>query len=73
MTKKYNTQDNQKVPVTLNWLGREGLQFMQTLNDEEHEKCKANMGVFEVLREIFKVEHSETVLPLQYWKVINAK
>ena len=35
---KEHFQDNEKIIILLNWLGREGLQFMQTLNDEEQEQ-----------------------------------
>ena len=54
MTNSYNIQYNEKVPVILNWLGREGLQFLKSLNDEEQENFKKSMGFFEVLSEIFK-------------------
>ena len=54
-----------------NWLGREGLQFMQALNDEEQEKCKASMGLSEVLCEKFKLQNNDTMLSLQYCKLIR--
>ena len=64
MTYSYNIQDNEKVPVLLNWLGKEGLQFMQVLNDENKEKCKASKGSFEVLSEKFKLHNKETILQI---------
>ena len=64
-------QDNEKVQKVLTWLGREGLQIRQTLNDEEKEKCKTIMGLFKVLSELFKSQHIETVLPLQYCKLLG--
>ena len=54
MNNSYSIQDNNMFPIILNYFGREGLQFMQTLNDEEQEKCKSSMGLFEVLSETFK-------------------
>ena len=51
MTNSFNIQDNEKVPIILSWLGRGGPQFMQTLNNEEQEKHKMSMGLFEVLNE----------------------
>ena len=47
MSNCYSMQDNKKVPVILNWLGREELQVMQTLNEEEQEKCESSFGLFE--------------------------
>ena len=41
MTTIYNIQDDEKVPVILNWLGRKGLLFVQTLNVEKQENVKA--------------------------------
>ena len=35
MTNNHNIQDSKKVPVVFNWLGQEGLRFVQILNDEE--------------------------------------
>ena len=61
----------EKVPIKLNCLGREGLKFMQTLNDEEQGKFKTSMGLFEVLSENFKLQHNETILSLQYFKLIR--
>ena len=42
---------DKKVQIILNWLVREGLQFMLTLNNKEKEKCKTSVGMFEVLSE----------------------
>ena len=53
MTNSYSIQDNEKFPIILNWPGKEGLQFMQTLNVEK-EQCKSNKGVFEILSGKFK-------------------
>ena len=49
MTNNYNIQENNRVPIILNWLGWEGLRFMQTLDEEEQEKCRTIMGLFKVL------------------------
>ena len=35
MTDSYNTQERERVPIILNWLGQEGLRFMRSLNDKE--------------------------------------
>ena len=53
----------------MNWLGHEGLRFMQTLTDAEQEKCRTNAGLFEVLSKIFKLQHKETILSWQYFKL----
>ena len=70
MTNSCNIQYNEKVPIIFIWLGREGLQFMQVLYDEKQERFKTSMGLFEVLSEEIKSQHNETVLSLQYCKLI---
>ena len=46
---------------------------MQILNDEEQEKCRTGMGLFQGLSEEFKPQHNETILSLQYYKLIKEK
>ena len=40
MTNNYNTQESDREPIILIWLGQKGLRFIQTLNDEEKERCR---------------------------------
>ena len=35
MTKNYNKCDSESVPLIMDWLGHEGLHFMQTLTDDK--------------------------------------
>ena len=37
MSNNYSIQDIKKFPIILNMLGREGLQLMKALNDQEQE------------------------------------
>ena len=53
----------------MNWLGCEGLRFVQTLNDEEEEKCKTSSGLFEVLNGEFRPQQNEMILSLQYCRL----
>ena len=73
MTYIYNMQGNEMFLIIINWPGRERLQFIQTMNDEGQEKCKTTMGLFEVLGEKFKPQHSETVLSFKYYRLIREK
>ena len=40
----YVLDEEVKVPIIMNWLGRESLQFIQTLTNVEKEACKAQQG-----------------------------
>ena len=55
----------------MNWLGHECLRFVQTLNDEEQEKSKTSLGLFEVLGNKFKPQHNEMILQLKYCKLVK--
>ena len=37
---------------------------MQTISDEEQEKCRRSVGLFKVLSEKFKLQHNGTVVSL---------
>ena len=54
----------------LNWLNRERLQFTQTLNDEEQEKCKSSIGLLEVMSEK-QMPQYKTILSLQCCRLIR--
>ena len=40
MIKTYATNESVKVPMIMNWLGHEGLEFLQTLTDNDQGKCQ---------------------------------
>ena len=65
----YDHREKGKVPIIKNWLGREGLQFMQTLNIAVKEACKSAMWLFKVLKENIRPQHNEIILSLQYCKL----
>ena len=54
LTNNYNIQESKIALIIMNWLGHEGLRFLQTLKPEEKEKCKTSSGLFKVLRDKFK-------------------
>ena len=39
------------MPNIKDWLGREDLQFIQTLTNAEKEACRSTAGLFSVLKE----------------------
>ena len=55
--------------IIKNWLGREGVQFIQTLTNAEKEACKSTTGVFNALKEKFRQQHNEMILSLLYCKL----
>ena len=54
MINSYNVHEDNKVPIILNCLISEGLQFIQTPNNDKQDMCKTRLGLFEVLSKKFE-------------------
>ena len=67
-TKTYELTDEEKVPVTKNWLGMEGLQLIKTCTNEEKEKCKTAKGLFSIISHRSKPFHYRIMLLLHHCK-----
>ena len=67
--KAFDLNDEEKLPFIKNWLGREGLQFIQTSTNTEKEACKSVTGLFNVLKEKFMPHHNKMILSVQYCKL----
>ena len=52
----------EKVPITMNWLERVGLQFIQTLTNSEQETSQMVRGLLHTVSEKFRPHHDETIL-----------
>ena len=51
-----------------NWLGRKGLQYLETLTTAEKETCNTLEGLFETLSNKFKLQYNERIKSLQFRK-----
>ena len=56
--------------IIKNWPGG-GAHFVQMQTAEEQEMCKSSTDLFKILNEKFKPEHNETILSLQYCKLLR--
>ena len=65
LTNEYEIKKAEKVPIVKNSLGREGLQFIQTLTNAKHKPCKIVEGPFEVLWGNSS-QNTNTVLSFEY-------
>ena len=50
-----------KVPIINNWLGRQGLQPLESFTQVEQEACNAKESLFEMLNNKFKPQYNETI------------
>ena len=67
-TRAHEINDEVRILVIKNWLGQEGLLFMETFIQEEKEKSKTTKGLFRVLNKRSKMCHNHIILALQYQK-----
>ena len=65
----YNTPKTDKLAVVKNWLGRKGLQYIETLTTVEKETCNTLEGLFKTLSNKFKPQYNETIKLLQFRKL----
>ena len=50
MLQKFNISQTERVSFIKNWLGRQGLQLLETLMQAEQEACNEEGGLFEILK-----------------------
>ena len=66
-----NTPQTNKLVLVKNWLGRNGLQYLETLTTAEKETCNTLEGLFETLSNKFKPQNNETIKSLQFRKLYH--
>ena len=65
----YNTPQADKLALVKNWLGRKGLQYLETLMTTEREMCNTLESLFEMLSTKFKSQYNEMIKLLQFRKL----
>ena len=65
----YNTPQIEQLVMVKNWLGRKGLQFLETPTNEEKTTCSMLDGLFETLSNKFRPQLNETIKSLQFQKL----
>ena len=71
MLHNYNMGKTEKVSIIKNWLGREGLQLIGTLTQDEQHTCSNEKGLFNTFNRKFKPQYNETIKSLQFSKLIR--
>ena len=61
MFQNYNINQSERVPIIKNWLGRQGLQLLETLTQAAEEACHDEEGLFGTLGYRFKPQNNETI------------
>ena len=65
----YNTLETDKLALVKSWLGKKGLQYLETLITAEKETCNTLEGLFETLTNKFKPQYNEPIKSLQFRKL----
>ena len=71
MLQNYNLHQTEKVSIIRNWQGREGLQLVATLTQDEQEACNNEKSLFNMLNRKFKPHYNETMKSLQFCKLVG--
>ena len=57
----YNTPQTDKLALVKTWLGRKGLQYLETLTTAEKETCNTLEGLFKTLSNKFNPQYNEMI------------
>ena len=69
MEDKYNKPQTEQLAIVKNWLGRKGLQFLESLTNEQKVMCSMLEGLFKTLTNKFRLHFNETIKSLQFHKL----
>ena len=67
--KSYSMQQAEQIAITKNWLGRKGLQFLESLTQMQQERCNRTEGLFTILNNKSKPQYNETLKSIQFQNV----
>ena len=67
----YNLGQTERVSVSKNLLGGEGLQIIVTLTGEELNVCNDDKSLLETFRKKFKPQFNEMIKSLQFCKLVS--
>ena len=59
----------EQLAIVNSWLGRKGLQFLESLTNEEKVMCNMLEGLFETLTNKLRLQFNEAIKSLQFNKL----
>ena len=66
MLQNFNISQQERVSIIKNWLGRQGLQLLETLIQTKREACYDEEGLFEILNTMLRPQYNEKIKSLQF-------
>ena len=73
MLSTYNTQEQEKIAMVKNWLGRKGLHYLESLTEGKKWACNTLQGLIDTLAEKFRPQYNETIKSLQFRKLCRSE
>ena len=73
MLSTHNAEEQDKIAMVKNWLGRKGLHYIKSLTEGEKEACNTLQGLFDTLASKFRLQFNETIKSLQFRKLYRFK
>ena len=68
-----NAQEQDKIALVKNLLGRKGLHYIESLTEAEKQACSTLQGLFDTLAKKFRPQFNETIKSLQFRKLYRFK
>ena len=65
----FNAQEQEKITIVKNWLGRKVLHYLENLTEVEKQACNTLQALFNTLAPKFKPQFNETIKSLQFRKL----
>ena len=69
MLQNFNINQAEGISPIQNWLGRQGLQLLET--QTEREACNDEGDLFKILNNKIKPQYNETIISLQIHNLVN--
>ena len=65
----YNTLQTEQLAIVKSWLGRTGLQFIESLTHAEKDTCSPLEGLFKIISNTFRPQFNKMIKSVQFCKL----
>ena len=71
MLQNFDRKQTERVSIIKNWLGRQGLQLLETLTQAEKEACNEKEDLYKILNKKFMPRYIENIKSLQFHNLVR--
>ena len=69
----YKTPEHNKIAIVKNWLGRKGLNYIESITEAEKQACNTLQGLFNTLSTKFQPQFNETIKSLHFRQLYRSE